>query len=76
MISDFEGEQAATKTAFGARLDGLDRRHDGRQVEGRDHRRRPAAPTARRMRSKITGTIDAAASQRWAGVMFSPGAER
>jgi imidazolonepropionase-like amidohydrolase len=72
MISDFEGEQAATKAAFGAGwmvstdaiMGGKSKAAitiDDKGAEGSKHA------------MKIAGTIDSAAGRHWAGAMFSPG---
>ena len=71
LISDFEGEKATTKTAFGAgwmvstdALRGGKSKAEVSLVGGA--RNSPHA-------LKITGTIEAGPGQHWAGVMFSPG---
>ncbi|MGO9469501.1 MAG: amidohydrolase family protein [Isosphaeraceae bacterium] len=73
LISDFEGEKATTKTAFGAgwmvstdALRGGKSKAEVSLVGGA--RNSPHA-------LKITGTIEAGPGQHWAGVMFSPGAQ-
>jgi imidazolonepropionase-like amidohydrolase len=72
LISDFEGEQAATKACFGAGwVASTDAMRGGKSkavstvVDG------GANGSAHAL--KIAGTIDPAAGQRWGGVMFSPG---
>jgi imidazolonepropionase-like amidohydrolase len=73
LISDFEGESATTKTAFGAgwmvstdALRGGKSKADVALVAG-------ARNSAHAL--KIAGTIEAGAGQHWAGVMFSPGGQ-
>ncbi|MFI5455533.1 MAG: amidohydrolase family protein [Isosphaerales bacterium] len=72
LISDFEGEKAATKTAFGAgwvvstdALRGGKSKAETAVVDGGVNGSAHAL--------KITGTIDDASGQHWAGVLFSPG---
>jgi imidazolonepropionase-like amidohydrolase len=73
LISDFEGEQATTTTAFGA---GWTISTDA--MRGGKSKAQSAVVTAGAAGSahalQITGTIDAAPGQHWAGVLFSPGA--
>ncbi len=72
LISDFEGETAATKTAFGAgwmistdALRGGKSKGETAIVEG------GANGSARSLRVK--GTIEDSSGQHWAGILFSPG---
>jgi len=72
LISDFEGEKAATKTAFGAgwmvstdALRGGKSKAETAIVDG------GANGSAHAL--KISGTIEATPGQHWAGVLFSPG---
>ena len=73
LIADFEGERAATKTAFGAGwMVSTDAMMGGKSkaamtvVEGGAEHSKHAL--------KINGTIAGTSAQRWAGVFFSPGA--
>lgn len=72
LISDFEGEQATTKTSFGA---GWTITTDA--LRGGKSKAQSAVVNAGASGSahalQITGTIDAEPGQHWAGVMFSPG---
>ena len=71
-ISDFEGEQALTKASFGAGwMVSTDTMMGGKSKAETAVVDAGANGSAHAL--KITGTIDPAASQRWAGVMFSPG---
>jgi hypothetical protein len=73
LISDFEGENSTTKTAFGAgwmvstdALRGGKSKAEVSLVGG-------ARDSGHAL--KITGTIEAGPGQHWAGVLFSPGAQ-
>ena len=72
LISDFEGEQATTKTSFGA---GWTITTDA--LRGAKSKAQSAVVNAGASGSahalQITGTIDPEPGQHWAGVMFSPG---
>jgi len=73
LISDFEGEKATTKTAFGAGwMVSTDSLRGGKSKAdvSLDGGARGSAHAL-----KITGTIEAGPGQHWAGVMFSPGSQ-
>jgi imidazolonepropionase-like amidohydrolase len=72
VISDFEGENALSKTSFGAgwmistdAMRGGKSKANTRLVDG------GVSGSAHAI--EITGTVDPAPGQHWAGVMFSPG---
>jgi len=73
LISDFEGEQATTKTSFGAgwvvSTDALRGGKSKAQVS------LVAGARGSAHAIKIAGTIEAGPGQHWAGVMFSPGSQ-
>jgi imidazolonepropionase-like amidohydrolase len=72
LISNFESENAATKTAFGAgwvvSTDAIMGGKSKGQITVIDQ-----GADGSKHALKITGTIDAAPGPHWAGVMFSPG---
>jgi imidazolonepropionase-like amidohydrolase len=74
LISNFEGENAASKAAFGAgwmvSTDAFMGGKSKAQIGVADGGANGSAHALR-----ITGTIDAAVGTHWAGVMFSPGAQ-
>jgi len=72
LISDFEGEQATTKTTFGAGWTlSTDAMRGGKSKAQSTMVNAGAGGSAHAL--QITGTIDSAPGQHWAGVMFSPG---
>jgi imidazolonepropionase-like amidohydrolase len=72
LISDFEGEAATTKTAFGAGwMVSTDALRGGKSKAKTAIAGGGANGSAHAL--KITGTIDDAPGQHWAGVLFSPG---
>jgi imidazolonepropionase-like amidohydrolase len=73
LISDFEGEKAATKAAFGAGWSiSTDVLRGGKSKAATTVVAGGANRSAHAL--EITGTIADGAATRWAGVMFSPGA--
>ena len=76
LISDFEGEKATTKTAFGA---GWMLSTDVPCAEANQRRRRRSlrgGANGSAHALKIKGTIEDDPGQHWAGVLFSPGRAR
>ena len=72
LISDFEGVNAATKTPFGAGwMVSTDALRGGKSKAESTVVAAGANGSAHAL--KITGTIDPAPGQHWAGVMFCPG---
>jgi Ca2+-binding RTX toxin-like protein len=72
LISDFEGEKATTRTAFGVGwMVSTDAMRGGKSKAQSAVVDAGANGSAHALR--ITGTIDSAPGQHWAGVMFSPG---
>jgi imidazolonepropionase-like amidohydrolase len=72
LISDFEGEKAATRTAFGAGWAvSTDAMIGGKSKAATAVIGGGAGGSAHAL--KITGTIEDSGNQHWAGVMFSPG---
>jgi hypothetical protein len=73
LISDFEGDKATTKTAFGAgwmistdaMIGGKSKAESAIVDGGAEHSKHAL---------KIAGTVAGTSAQRWAGVFFSPGA--
>jgi imidazolonepropionase-like amidohydrolase len=74
LVSDFEGEKAATKASFGAGWTvSTDALRGGKSKAESAVAAGGANNSAHAL--KITGTIDTAPGPHWAGVMFSPGAQ-
>jgi imidazolonepropionase-like amidohydrolase len=72
LISDFEGEKATTKTAFGAGwMISTDALRGGKSKAATAVSDGGASGSAHAL--KITGTIEDGLGSHWAGVLFSPG---
>jgi hypothetical protein len=71
VISDFEGENAASKTSFGAGwMVSTDSMRGGKSKANATVVNAGASGSAHAL--EITGTVDTDPGQHWAGVMFSP----